>query len=215
MKYNALLVITFTCLSFISCKNDEIAQKSLLSEESIILEKNEFIETSTINNSSNINSIKVELTKIVDVEKYDFSKIYKTTLINKNEPITVVFSVSSLAKKDDMLAFMVDSKNQITLSLTAKSDIINKKINCEIFNSGTSFDIDYGKKKVTDKSFLAIKSSGARISGCGQGTIDCINDAYTSHGWTSVYLFVQSAYLPATAVAIAGACALRNCGSHH
>ena len=50
-----------------------------------------------------------------------------------------------------------------------------------------------------------------RLSGCGQATMDCINDAYTNHGWVSVWAWVQTAFLPATAAAIAAACAAINC----
>lgn len=46
--------------------------------------------------------------------------------------------------------------------------------------------------------------------GRGQDTMNCISDAYTNHGWVSVWVTVQSAFLPQTAVAIAAACAVRN-----
>jgi hypothetical protein len=44
----------------------------------------------------------------------------------------------------------------------------------------------------------------------GQDVIDCVVDAYTNHGWVSVWVFVQSAFLPETAAAIAAACWLKN-----
>ena len=47
--------------------------------------------------------------------------------------------------------------------------------------------------------------------GCGAATQKCIEDAYSNHGWASVYIFVQTAFLPATAAAIAAACAIKNC----
>lgn len=48
-------------------------------------------------------------------------------------------------------------------------------------------------------------------SGCGQATQDCITDAYSNHGWVSVWATIQSAFIPQTAVAIAAACAVKNC----
>lgn len=41
----------------------------------------------------------------------------------------------------------------------------------------------------------------------GQGVIKCIEDVYSNHGWVSVWAWVQTAYIPATAAAIAVACA--------
>ncbi|HMM04951.1 MULTISPECIES: hypothetical protein [unclassified Dysgonomonas] len=37
--------------------------------------------------------------------------------------------------------------------------------------------------------------------------MDCIDDAYTNHGWASVFLTIETAFIPWTGVAIAAACA--------
>ena len=47
--------------------------------------------------------------------------------------------------------------------------------------------------------------------GCGQAVMNCITDVYTNHGWTSVFVFVETAFLPQTAAAFAAACAIKNC----
>lgn len=60
----------------------------------------------------------------------------------------------------------------------------------------------------TDCSYLQKKVT--RSSGIGQGTADCINDAYSNKGWASVLLWVETAYIPFTAVAIAADCAIHN-----
>ncbi|WP_166966059.1 hypothetical protein [Yeosuana marina] len=41
---------------------------------------------------------------------------------------------------------------------------------------------------------------------CGQYVVDCLGDAYSNHGWVSVWAIVQSAFIPETAVALAVAC---------
>ena len=46
---------------------------------------------------------------------------------------------------------------------------------------------------------------------CGQAVASCVDNAYYAHGWASVYIFVQTAFLPQTAVAIAASCAIGNC----
>jgi hypothetical protein len=45
----------------------------------------------------------------------------------------------------------------------------------------------------------------------GQNVMNCMTDAYTNHGWISVWISVQTAFIPATAAAMAGACAALNC----
>jgi len=47
-------------------------------------------------------------------------------------------------------------------------------------------------------------------SSYGQAVMDCLQDAYANHGWISVWASVQSAFIPQTAVALAGACAWEN-----
>ena len=44
----------------------------------------------------------------------------------------------------------------------------------------------------------------------GQHTLNCVNDAYSNHGFISVWAVVQTAFIPQTAAAIAGACAVAN-----
>jgi len=46
---------------------------------------------------------------------------------------------------------------------------------------------------------------------CGASVAGCVSDAYSNHGWLSVALFVESAFIPETTVVIAAACAIKNC----
>jgi len=69
------------------------------------------------------------------------------------------------------------------------------------------------KKNELHFSGITITANAAREPSekCGQAVADCIGDAYGNHGWTSVYLTVQIAFIPWTAAGITGACALLNC----
>lgn len=42
----------------------------------------------------------------------------------------------------------------------------------------------------------------------GQNTAACLQDVYTNHGWLSIWVTVQTAFLPQTAAALAAACAI-------
>ena len=46
-------------------------------------------------------------------------------------------------------------------------------------------------------------------AGSGQDVINCVSGAYTSNGWISVWAWVQTAFIPATAAAIAGFCGIK------
>jgi hypothetical protein len=50
------------------------------------------------------------------------------------------------------------------------------------------------------------------IQGGGKGhdTRECIEHAYRKNGWISTWAMIQTAFIPATIIAIAGACAIKN-----
>jgi hypothetical protein len=56
----------------------------------------------------------------------------------------------------------------------------------------------------------ALMKSTFEINGWGRNTMNCLADVYSNHGLISVWAFVQTAYLPATAAALAVACGIRN-----
>ncbi|MBI1781461.1 MAG: hypothetical protein HYR66_08835 [Sphingobacteriales bacterium] len=47
--------------------------------------------------------------------------------------------------------------------------------------------------------------------GCGQRVANCLADLYTNRGWLSVWTFVQTAFIPETAVAATATCIFHNC----
>jgi hypothetical protein len=75
-------------------------------------------------------------------------------------------------------------------------------------NKILSVKIDSENRKFDFENFA--DGSNNRIL-CGQNTMDCLQDAYTNHGWVSVWAFVQTAFIPATGAALAAACAALNC----
>ena len=63
-------------------------------------------------------------------------------------------------------------------------------------------------KKYNINGFKAkVNNDDDSESGWGQDTMDCINDAYSNHGWASVWAWVQTAFIPETGIIIAGTCA--------
>ncbi len=54
-------------------------------------------------------------------------------------------------------------------------------------------------------------SATLRVDGCGSAVASCMVNAYSQNGWISVWLMVQTGFLPWTGAAVAAACAFQNC----
>lgn len=48
------------------------------------------------------------------------------------------------------------------------------------------------------------------FAGWGDDTMECLEDAYSNHGWISVWATIQTAFIPQTGVALSLACAIIN-----
>ncbi|WP_288072995.1 hypothetical protein [Hydrotalea sp.] len=88
---------------------------------------------------------------------------------------------------------------------------LNLYKNVSILSSGKITSTEVVPIFNNNTSHVSLMSTNYTLSSCGQATMNCINDAYSNHGWVSVWAWVQSLYLPATGVAIAAACAAKNC----
>ncbi len=59
-----------------------------------------------------------------------------------------------------------------------------------------------------------ISSIGKSVGDCGKLVAACIADQYSNHGWSSVFIFIATAYVPAVAAIAAGECAIVKCVLH-
>jgi len=87
------------------------------------------------------------------------------------------------------------------------------------------YDLDHGLVSTIDNyvssnyafssangAYIASANLSARTApGCGQAVMDCMTDIYANRGCVSVWTFVQTAFIPQTAVAAAATCAIHNC----
>jgi hypothetical protein len=71
------------------------------------------------------------------------------------------------------------------------------------------FDNEKNEVNVSRKSSDLLKAALEK-EGWGKRTMDCVADAYSNHGALSVWTFVQTAFIPETAAAIAIACGIKN-----
>lgn len=105
------------------------------------------------------------------------------------------------------MAFYHDNQGSIIASYiieTNKTDNNHYEVGYSTISGeriGSIF-IDNLNKRVTSNSFMKLNS--------GQATIDCVTAAYSRYGWASLWVFIQTAFIPETAVGIAAFCAGRN-----
>ena len=82
-----------------------------------------------------------------------------------------------------------------------------------------SYRIDYYKGGLArilsielDRNAKSIKvNKGLSSNDCGEEVAACMADAYTAHGWASVALMIESAFIPETTVAVAALCITDGC----
>lgn len=58
------------------------------------------------------------------------------------------------------------------------------------------------------------RSIGQKVGDCGKLVAACIADQYTNHGWSSVFIFIATAFVPEVAAAAAAECAAAKCILH-
>lgn len=145
---------------------------------------------------------------------FNFDKVYRSRKPNESEigysvkstlstpGIQFVFSVSVKdgIYKNPMLVKTKDDKSQ------GVYNELNENKSLTVNNNNGEFEyiasaVDFG----VPQNYIASSN------GCGQCVIDCINDAYSKHGWASVWAWVQSAFLPQTLVGIALGCTTKCC----
>lgn len=126
------------------------------------------------------NEGKKTLIKVHDLSNVDII-FQENDEINKDE-----YSYKSVFYEDDKELFVLYSN-------------VEEKDNGYLL----SYKCSYGDM---DNFFLPKQIS----RGWGEDTMGCLSDAYTNHGWISVWATIQTAFIPETAVAFAAYCAVIN-----
>ncbi|GLU55658.1 hypothetical protein Dfri01_51190 [Dyadobacter frigoris] len=210
--------------SAISCKEDEKSSSLSIPTEKVV-NVNGDLTISEIKDSQLASDLKkiyngyVEEVAFTNSEELnlnglDFESVLKTKIKDLD---AVSYSVSY--KKDgnnldNDYAFIVYKSSQgyfnPTIVKTTRGEVQYVNLNSLV---KVSYNINkISKPEIVDMGLKAGPSaSSLRTDGCGQAVINCMTDAYSNHGWISVYAWVQSAYIPATAAALAAACAARVC----
>lgn len=131
--------------------------------------------------------------------KSDFP-YYNKIILKECPDIEILFGDNSATKEnnsDYRYKSLIISDNQ--KALTIYSDF-------ETQNNGYLLTY-YIEGKGAFEYFIPFET---KSPGWGKRTMTCLEDVYANHGFLSVWVVVQTAFIPQTAVAFAAACAARN-----
>jgi hypothetical protein len=103
-----------------------------------------------------------------------------------------------------------NTNNDLINPILIKS-VQRKSVEYGLVTNGQILAVNNFNDNISFKATDIYSNKNAKISDCGYAVMRCVQDAYSGHGWASVYIFVQTAFIPETAAAIVYYCGLKNC----
>jgi hypothetical protein len=202
----ALLVVLLASTLITSCEKNE----NSLPEENI----NDFIEL-----GKGIFSRPIDIDYYSEqIEKWTGDELVTTRSNSTNstkeiwseiivEDITDAKAILRESDDEDIIVYyMLDNtivnQSTINIDLSNSSTIIIRFTNM-ITNEVAELYLDNDWKMITESTTRGFKD-------WGRGTAGCLSDAYSNHGWSSVFAFVSTAFVPQVAAGLGIACAIRN-----
>lgn len=210
MKKGLLFIFALTTLGLTSCGQDE----------DNIQEKN--VETSAKNDLSTKfkDYVKSRIgdkstSRIAGNVDYDYDNVHYNKESNAYYFLQKGFNFDS--KEEQMAIFAAVDENgafsglaEVGMTKNTEGQFSIKYYDAE----QTLVSVDYSYNREDNRIYFSnIKdeTQNATSRSCGQGAASCISGAYSNHGWMSVALWVETAIIPETAIAVAGACVIKNC----
>jgi hypothetical protein len=206
-----------------SVSNSMFAQVDGVADKNITVE---LITDMRLSNSirNSFNTLNCNPTEVVaqcqiptfDATDFDFTKIYKSQKTGERE---IGYSVryNNPASGVEYSFSVVDVAGvllnpTLVRANTDRSGIVYNEINenraLAISNNNGLFTY-----KISNVNFGGVRPNVATGPDCGYCVAHCIQDAYSNHGWASVWAVIQSVFIPATGIGIALGC-VGSCCSH-
>lgn len=206
--------VLLTGLVFIiSCDKQEENIKDNIPQV-IIKEVN---DETLINNFVGLQTSKVSSKSTKNI-KFDFSNVYEVS-ISGNPESMLMANQTNFDERNNVnyaISAAITENGLSNLLIVKTSKISSNLYKIEYYNSDfqllSTIELNSDDQSIqTTNNFQRKMDLALRQDDCGQATAECLVDAYSNHGWISVWAFVQTAFIPATAVALAAACAAKNC----
>lgn len=189
-------------LTFVSCQKED----SLVNDETLSDSKNIFIQKVT--NTDIINEFKSKVTILKSTKSiiFDTDNIFEVGLSESDPKVLIANQVGFDECNDSNFGFTIaiDDNGNLGQSAIIKTESVDEQTKIiNYYNDNYTLMLSLKLDVNTESIEILYKS-------IGQDVMDCIEDAYTNHGWISVGLFIETAFIPETAAAIAAACLGRN-----
>jgi hypothetical protein len=208
----------------LSCKENEMISYG---SEKIVLNTNNLIVSELkgsrysqqlkdiYSNEKNIIETNIKLMNVgilLSTEDFNFDIVYRS---KNKESRTEAFTI--LSRTHPNLAFVVfETDGHLANSMLIRTENSDLGMNAEYINYSELTLLNIRQKngniEFNSQAYGNQIPRNSKVSGCGQATMDCITDAYSNHGWNSVFAWVSTAFVPYVAAGIAALCTERNCG---
>lgn len=199
------LLLVSVCISMASCSNEE--QENVVSnskDQELVLNQNEYFTVYAIKDV-------VSMQNTIDEWNEQFDLKTKGEIEDEFQLMDIVKS-HEIEDCDVVLA----KKGNDYVAYYRQNGIFVRKIYITIGQRQRGeYDITYEDADTKAIAFVHISKDGkvdtnplTKVS--GQDVMDCITDAYGNHGWASVAIWIESAFIPQTAAVVAIACTARN-----
>jgi hypothetical protein len=218
-KYAFLLIQGVFLFQLYGTSQNNGTKEALASLISVVQVNNKLISSLVQTSFSNLTVNAAAVKDVTGIQSFttadfDFVNLYKS---EKKGEVEIAYSAPYKgAGAKEKYAFTVFMKNGTPFrSVLVKAAPDRSSL---IF-----YDLKEGKTAEIVKSnnlfVYAVKSVNfggtawrlPQTDSCGKVVMNCITDAYSNHGWASVWLTIQSIFVPATAVAITIGCMIANC----
>lgn len=193
------VMVIFGITAFTSCEKTDL-----------IKEDTPTIFRKKVTNQALISSFKskVGMLKSTGQTKFNTDNIYEVG-IDQNAPKALIAEEIGFDENNEVnysISMAVDSNGNVSKPVMIKTENINSDIKIISYYDNNSNILLALELNNNEKRINVLYKKPVLKSKSGDYMVACIQDAYTKHGWISVWAFVQSAILPETAVAIAADC---------
>lgn len=200
-KFKIIVLLTIGFSVVISCNKNETINKSTRLNDDIVEVTTQklFEEFTEIQNTTFKNDLKIE---------FDNNHIYE---VKQNGKSTSVLMVNQVNFDEDNI------ENYGFAAVSTENGLVNPFIVRTLKINSTIYQIDYYKQNMKLCLSVQINSETQLVNVLyktnfkdGDDVMDCIVYVYSDMGWLSVIVFIETAFIPWTAVAIAAECILIN-----
>ncbi len=218
-KYKSILMLSIIAgiITIVSCSKEEKHQLDKQDVENIspfmitsiddILVKDKIINWQILNHGNFLTNLKTSQGGNIE---FNYDDLVSASMEGVSGEVIVAnqigFDVANSVNHG--IGFFENENNEIVEAMIIRTEQISENIQrIEYLNLNyelqLSVELDF-----LNKTSNIISQEKNTFKNDGAGTVECMEDVYSGHGWLSVWVIVQTAFIPATALAFAIACAV-------